>query len=146
MNAFILLLFAAADPTGLQAAFESADSMDKSFMRTCFTVTLVNPETIRKMAPLVQVEGEAHKLLGIPSTQEIIRVTLHSGEKKTDFWLLGNREIVFGGDLIKTADDKLWVALRAISSLQISSQARGGGTVNPVLTPHHGNQHRWRRP
>ncbi|MGI8978143.1 MAG: hypothetical protein ACR2FY_02845 [Pirellulaceae bacterium] len=113
MNILILLLFA-ADPTGLQAAFESADSMDISFARTWFTVTLVNPQTIRKMAPLVQVEGEAHKLLGggIPGTQEIIRVTLH-GKKKTDFWLLGNREIVFGGDLIKTADDKLWVALRA---------------------------------
>jgi hypothetical protein len=111
LNAIILLLFA-ADPTGLQAAFESADSMDMSFMRTCFTVTLVNPETIRKMAALVEVEGDARKISGSFSTEEIILVTLHSGQKTTDFFLLGNEEIVFGGKLIKSSD-KLWIALRA---------------------------------
>src|SRR5688500_6919822 len=51
LNAFILLLFA-ADPTGLQAAFESAETVDMTYDRTGFKVTLVNPETIKKLARL----------------------------------------------------------------------------------------------
>ena len=112
MNAIILLLFA-ADPTGLQAAFESADSMDMSFMRTSFTVTLVNPDTIRKIGELVAAEGEPRKLLGSPATLEIILVTLHSGKKTTDFWLLGDKTIVFGGQEIRSGNRKLWATMRA---------------------------------
>ena len=111
MNALILLLFA-ADPTGLQAAFESAETVDLSYGWTGFKVTLVNPETIKKLAPLAEVKGEAIQSNGIPGTHELIRVAIR-GKKTTEFWMVKNK-IAFGDHMmIDPADDKLWVALRA---------------------------------
>jgi len=107
----VFLLLFGADPTGLQAAFESAESVDMTYDLTGFKVTLVNPKTIKKLAPLVEVKGEATKSLGQPATHEIIRVTVR-GKKTTEFWMLKNK-IAFGDQMmIDPADDKLWVALR----------------------------------
>lgn len=110
MNAIILMLFAAAEPTGLQAAFESAETVDVTYSSTGFTVTLVNPETIKNLAPLVEVRGEGIKSPGKPATPDIIRVTIR-GKKTTEFWMIKNKLRV--GDMMFTpADDQLWVALR----------------------------------
>jgi hypothetical protein len=106
----ILLLFA-ADPTGLQAAFESAETVDMTYDRTGFKVTLVNPETIKKLSPLAEVRGEEIKSLGKPATPDIIRVTIR-GKMVTEFWMIESK--IAAGDMMFTpADDKLWVALRA---------------------------------
>ncbi|MGI8980952.1 MAG: hypothetical protein ACR2FY_17125 [Pirellulaceae bacterium] len=110
MNALILLLFA-ADPTGLQAAFESAETVDLSYGWTGFKVTLLNPETIKKLASLVEVKGEAVKSNALPGTPEIIRAVIR-GKKRTEFWMIEDK-IGFDGQLIDPADDQLWVALRA---------------------------------
>lgn len=110
MNTLILLLFAAADPTGLQAAFESAETVDLSYGWTGVKVTLINPETIKKLTPLVDVKGEAVKSNAIPGTTDIIRVDIR-GKKTTKFWVIRSK-IGFDGQLIDPADDKLWVALR----------------------------------
>lgn len=112
MNALILLLFAAADPTGLQAAFESAETVDMTYDWTGFKMTLVNPETIKKLAPLVEVKGEAIRSNGLPGTHELIRVTIR-GKTTTKFWMIQSK-IAFGDMmLIDPADDKLWLTLRA---------------------------------
>lgn len=109
MNSLILLLFA-ADPTGLQAAFESAETVDLSYGWTGFKVTLVNPETIKKLAPLVEVKGEGIKANALPGTPDIIRVVIR-GKTTTKFWIIQSK-IGFDGRLIDPADDQLWVALR----------------------------------
>ena len=111
MNAIILLLFAVADPTGLQTAFESAETVDLSYDETGFTVTLVNPETIKNLAPLVAVRGEGIKSLGKPATPDIIRVAIH-GKKTTEFWMIESK-LAVGDRMFTPADDKLWLALRA---------------------------------
>ena len=112
MNALILLLFA-ADPTGLQAAFESAETVDLSYDWTGFKVTLVNPETIKKLGPLVEVRGEPSDFPATSgvATHEIIRLSLR-GKRTTKFYV-GNDFLVYDENLFQPADDKLWVALRA---------------------------------
>jgi len=110
LNALILLLFA-ADPTGLQAAFESAETVDLSFGWTGFKVTLINPETIKKLAPLAEVKGEGIKSNGSPGTHDIIRVAIR-GKKTTEFWIMHSK-VAVNGTMFDTADDQLWVALRA---------------------------------
>ena len=113
MNVLILLLFA-ADPTGLQAAFESAETVDMTYDRTGFKVTLVNPETIKKLARLVEVNGEARNFpakAGVV-THEVIRVTLHCGKKTTEFWIVESF-MVYEEKMTTPADNKLWLELRA---------------------------------
>jgi len=110
LNTLILLLFA-ADPTGLQAAFESAQTVDITNDWIGFRVTLVNPETIKKLAPLVEVKGEPEPL-ALPATPEIIRVTVH-GKKTTEFWMTKSKIAYSDKLMIASADDKLWLALRA---------------------------------
>lgn len=106
----IILLLLAADPTGLPAAFESAETVDVSHDWIGFKVTLVNPETIKKLAPLVEVKGEPERL-GLPATPEIIRVTIH-GKKTTEFWMTKSKIAYSDKQMIACADDKLWLSLR----------------------------------
>jgi hypothetical protein len=110
LNAFILLLFAAADPTGLEAAFESAETVDLSFGWTGFKVTLVNPATIKKLAPLVEVKGEGIKSNGLPGTHDIIRVAIR-GKKTTEFWIIHSK-LAVAGTMFDPANDELWLAIR----------------------------------
>ncbi|MGI8980951.1 MAG: hypothetical protein ACR2FY_17120 [Pirellulaceae bacterium] len=113
MNAIILMLFAADPMMDLQAAFESAKTADLSYDWSGFKVTLVNPETIKKLSPLVEVKGEPRNFPSTSGvgTHEIIWVTLH-GKTETKFYV-GKSFLVYDETLFQPADNKLWVALRA---------------------------------
>lgn len=92
------LLFCAADPTGLQAALEAADSVQIVDQAGGVAIKLER-EDQKKLAKLVKIDGDPIKAPGWPATNVIYEIHVRKGDNTSSFYLIRNTNIlIFGKD------------------------------------------------
>src|SRR5687768_16991704 len=111
-----LLLFA-ADPTGLQAALESADSGEVYYKLADKSLTL-RGDDLKELAKLVEIKGEVKVPGGIPSAGDHFVLTVRKGDSSAKYILIEDRALFFGkmkvGEIrvAELSDDRLGQSLR----------------------------------
>jgi hypothetical protein len=108
------LLLCAADPTRLQAALESADSVQVVDQMGGVAITLDRDDQ-KKLAKLVKIDGDPIKAPGRPATKGIYEIHIRKGDNTSSFYLIRNTNILlFGKDkelMAQMEDRDLEIAL-----------------------------------
>jgi hypothetical protein len=107
------LLFS-ADPTGLQTALESADSVEVYYKLAQKSVT-IRGDDLMQLAKLVEIKGEVRTPGGIPAAGDHFVLTVRKGDSSAKYILIEDRALFFGGGYKKFAelsDDRLGQSLR----------------------------------
>lgn len=113
---WMLLLFA-ADPTGLRAALESADSVEVYYRPVQRSLT-IRGDDLKELAKLVEIKGEVKNARGTPAAADHFVMTVRKGDSSAKYVLIEDRGLFFGGTKVgeikvaELSDDRLGRALR----------------------------------